>query len=163
MQLSFKDMQESDLPEVKKIYDWHIAHSTATFHTGPVETEELKEFIYTNHPLYNSYLILADGEVAGYCLLTNYKKRQAYDRTAEITLYLAPTHIRKGIGKIALKHLEDRAKQNGLKTLLAGITEGNDGSIALFSGNGYDKCAHYKNVGEKFGQVLDVVYYQKEI
>ncbi|MBP2132194.1 L-amino acid N-acyltransferase YncA [Methanomicrobium sp. W14] len=28
---------------------------------------------------------------------------------------------------------------------------------------GYKKCAHLKNVGEKFGKVLDVIIYEKEI
>jgi len=28
---------------------------------------------------------------------------------------------------------------------------------------GFSKCAHLKNIGEKFGKILDVVMYQKEI
>jgi phosphinothricin acetyltransferase len=163
MEITFESLKESDLPEVKKIYDWFIAHSTATFHTEPIQVDELKEFLYVDHPLYKSYLIYADKEIAGYCFLTNYKKRQAYDRTAELTIYLKPEFFGKGIGKIAVAHLEKVASEKGLKNLLAIITGDNDGSIALFKSCGYVQCADFKNVGEKFNKVLDVVAFQKQL
>jgi L-amino acid N-acyltransferase YncA len=74
-----------------------------------------------------------------------------------------PGQQRKGIGKRILLHLEDVAVAKGLKNLLGVITGDNTASIALFESAGYVKCAHYKNVGEKFNKVLDVVAYQKEI
>jgi L-amino acid N-acyltransferase YncA len=163
MDITFKEINEQDLPEVKKIYDWYIAHSTATFHTEPISIDQLKDFVYINHLLYKSYLILADQEITGYCLLTNYKKRQAYNRTAEVTIYLKPEYCNKGIGKIALQHLEKTAQAKGLKNLIGIISGDNKGSIILFEKSGFVKCAHFRNVGEKFDKILDVVAYQKEI
>ncbi|UGU15995.1 N-acetyltransferase family protein [Sinomicrobium kalidii] len=163
MNITFEELQEKHLHKVKEIYDWYIKNSTATFHTEPVQTDELKEFIYTGHPRYASYLIYADGDLAGYCFLTPYKKRQAYNRTAEVTIYLKPEFNKKGIGKTALDYLEQKARQNGLKNLLGIITGDNEGSIALFKKCGYTRCARFKNVGEKFGKVLDVMGFQKEI
>ena len=163
MAVRFEAIAEDDLSEVKRIYDWYIANSTATFHTTPIKIEELREFIYINHPRYKSYLIYEDGNLAGYCFLTYFKKRQAYDRTAEVTIYLEPGFYKKGIGKLALGFLEDQAKASGLKNLLGVITGDNAGSITLFEKSGFTKCAHFKNVGEKFGKILDVVSYQKEI
>lgn len=163
MEIKFKPIEEQDLPAIKEIYDWYIENSTATFHTQPIGIDELKEFLYLDHPWYNAYLIYYERELAGYCFITNYKKRQAYDRTAEVTIYLKEEYCNKGIGKVALSYLEQRAKENGLKNLMGIISGDNDGSIALFEKCGYTKCAHFKNVGEKFGKVLDVVAYQKEI
>ena len=159
----FKEVKERDLPYVKEIYDWYIANSTATFHTEPISLDQIKEFVYMNHPLYQSFLIYYDKEFSGYCLLTNYKKRQAYDRTAEITIYLKPEYCGKGIGKTALYYLENVARKKGLKNLIGIISGENIQSIILFENAGYTRCAHFKNVGEKFGRVLDVVAYQKEI
>jgi phosphinothricin acetyltransferase len=163
MDITFREIKEEDFPVIKEIYDWYIAHSTATFHTEPIRIAQLKEFIFINHPVYNSYLIFKEDELAGYCFLTYYKNRQAYDRTAEVTIYLKPEFCGKGIGKIAMDHLEQVARRNGLKNLIGIISGDNDGSIALFEKSGYSKCAHFKNVGEKFGKVLDVVAFQKEI
>ncbi len=163
MDIEFQPLRDSDFSEVKRIYDWYVANSTATFHTEPVQISELKEFIYTDHPRYKAYLIIRDGKVAGYCYFTYYKKRQAYDRTAEITLYLDHELRGKGLGKATVEFLEKKAREVGLKNLLAIITGDNTGSIALFSRAGYTKCADFKNVGEKFGKILDVVGYQKEL
>ncbi|SFW17258.1 phosphinothricin acetyltransferase [Sinomicrobium oceani] len=163
MKITFRELQQEDFPEIKKIYDWYIAHSTATFHTEPVTITELKEFIYTGHPLYIAALIYADDEIAGYLYMTPYKKRQAYNRTAEVTLYLKPEMSGKGIGRKAMNYLEERAVVNGLKNLLGIITGDNTASISLFEKCGYTRCACFKNVGEKFGKILDVVAYQKEL
>lgn len=163
MDVRFDILKNEDLPAVKEIYDWYIANSTATFHTEPIRIDQLKEFIYLDHPTYKSYLIYIDNEIAGYCFLTNYKKRQAYDRTAEVTIYLKNGIFRKGIGKAALDHLEIVARERGLKNLIGVISGDNVSSIALFEKSGYTQCAHYKNVGEKFNKILDVVSFQKEL
>jgi len=163
MKLDFKNIQEKDLPLVKEIYDWYIENSTATFHTQPISLDELKELLYFDHHLYHSFLIYADEELAGYCFTTHFKKRQAYNRTAEVTIYLKNGFSGKGIGKKTLHFIEEKAKNNGIKNLLGIITGDNTGSIALFSKCGYFECANFKNVGEKFGKILDVVGYQKEI
>jgi L-amino acid N-acyltransferase YncA len=163
MDVVFREIKEEDFPAVKEIYDWYIANSTATFHTEPISTEQLKEFIFIGHPWYQSFLIHAGKELAGYCFLTYYKTRPAYNRTAEVTIYLKADYCHKGIGLKALNYLERRAVANGLKNLIGIIAGDNEGSIALFEKAGYLKCAHFKNVGEKFGKVLDVVAFQKEI
>jgi len=161
MQVEFETVDDTSLPVVKRIYDWYILHSTATFHTEPITIDQLKEFIFINHPLYRSFIIKYDQQIAGYCYLTYFKKRQAYDRTAEVTIYLDPLFCQRGIGKIAIAYLENIARENGLKTLIATISGNNQGSITLFEHAGFIKCAHFTQVGEKFGQLLDVVGYQK--
>lgn len=158
-----KELVAADLPVIKQIYDWYVLHSTATFHTAPVTTDELREFIYIGHPRFKSWLILDGEQPVGYCYLTNYKKRQAYDKTAELTIYLVHDCAAKGIGKAALTQLEAHARQAAFTNLLAIISGDNDRSIGFFERNGYFKCAHFKKVGEKFGKILDVVGYQKEL
>lgn len=163
MNIIFQDLKVADFELVKNIYDWYIHNSTATFHTEPITVAQLSEFIFVGHELYPAYLIFAGGNVAGYCYLTAYRNRQAYLRTAEITVYLKKDFTGKGVGEKALVHLEQQARVKGLKNLIATIAGGNHASIKLFEKVGYCQCAHFKNIGEKFGQVLDVVMFQKEI
>lgn len=163
MKIVFTDLEEKDLAIVKEIYDYYILNTTATFHTAKITIDELKEFILIGHPKYKSLLIRCDGNVCGYCYFTWYKKRQAYDRTAEVTLYLKPEFHGKGIGRYVLNHLEKIALDSGIKNLLGIITGENSASIALFQKCGYTNCANFRQVGEKFGKLLDVVAYQKII
>jgi L-amino acid N-acyltransferase YncA len=161
MHIDFIELTEKDLPIVKEIYDYYIENSTATFHTEKITTAEISEFICINHPTYKSYLIWTGGTVSGYCYISPYKKRQAYDRTAEVTVYLKKEYSGLGIGKLALQKLENTARVSGIKVLIGIIAGDNSQSIRLFAHAGYEKCAHFKQVGEKFGKILDVVAFQK--
>jgi L-amino acid N-acyltransferase YncA len=161
MNIELIELQEQDYEFVKEVYDWYILNSTATFHTEPIKMDELKSIIPVGHPKYKSFIILFDGEECGYCYISRYKPRQAYDRTAEITIYLAPEYTGRGIGKETMKRLEAIAREKGISVLLGIITGENDTSIKLFEKCGYEKCAHYRQVGEKFNRLLDVVAYQK--
>jgi phosphinothricin acetyltransferase len=161
MQVSFQELGEGDMNKVRDIYNFYILNTTATFHTEKISVEELNQSIYIGHPLYKSYLILAHDQVCGFCFLTHFKKRQAYDRTAEISIYLRPEFKAKGIGRQALELLEEQAEKKGIRVIIAVITHENEASIKLFEKTGYEKCAHYKQVGMKFNKLLDVVAYQK--
>ena len=163
MNLHLAKLKESDFVVVKEIYDYYIATTTATFHTEPVTIEELQSVILTEHPRYKSYLIYSEGEVCGYCYLSQYKKRQAYDRTAEISIYLRNDFTGKGIGAHVLQQLETIAVEQSIHVLIAIISEENQSSVKLFERLGYEKCAHFRQVGEKFGRLLDIVAYQKMI
>lgn len=161
MHLEWVDLRESDYPVVKEIYDYYVQNTTVTFATNPVTLAELKETVLIGHPKYKSFLIKVDHNICGFCYFSQYRKREAYDRTAEVTLYLKPGFQGKGIGKQTLKMLEAVAFKNGIRVLIAVITAGNDASVSLFEKNGYEKCAHFRKVGEKFNRLLDVVAMQK--
>jgi L-amino acid N-acyltransferase YncA len=161
MNLKLIDLKESDFKLIKTIYDYYILNTTATFHTRLISIRELKSVILTGHPKYKSFLIDYEGETSGFCYISQYKKRQAYDRTAEITIYLKPEYAGKGIGKETMILLEKVARNNGISVLIGIILGENHVSIGLFEKCGYEKCAHFKKVGEKFNRLLDVLAYQK--
>lgn len=163
MNIQFEQLNQSHLPAVAAIYNWYVVNSTATFHTEPIEPSDMLDLLYIDHPRYKSFVIRSGENVAGYCFLTQHKKRQAYDRTAEVTVYLHPDFRNRGIGRLALGHLEAEARSVKLCNLIGVISGDNVGSIRVFEKAGYVKCAHFRNVGEKFNTVLDVVAYQKEI
>jgi L-amino acid N-acyltransferase YncA len=163
MEIGFVEITGQDLALIKEIYDYYIENSTATYYTGRISVEELKEFIPIGNEKYKSFLVKTGNETCGFCYLSQYKKRQAYDRTAEISLYLKPSFTGRGIGNAVLEYLERIAGKNGISVLLAIISGDNTNSIKLFERNGYEKCGHFKQIGEKFNKILDVVTYQKII
>lgn len=92
-----------------------------------------------------------------------FRKRQAYDRTAEITLYLKQGFTGRGIGSHIMQFMEDIARNAGIKVLVGIISGENKESIAMFKKHNYWQCAHYQKVAEKFEKVMDVMVYQKII
>lgn len=157
----FEKIKESELPAVLAIYNHYVLNTTATFHAAALSLSEMKELVVFDDPKYRAYLIKEDNQILGYVLLTQHKKREAYDTTGEVTVYLSPDQIRKGLGSLAVKHIETIAKKSGFHVLIATICGENEISINVFERNGYVKCAHYQEVGKKFGKWLDVVAYQK--
>ena len=105
MILTYTEITDDDFGFIKEIYDHYILHSTSTYYTEEIPVQELKEFIPVNHEKYSSFVIRADGISCGFCYISQYKKRQAYDRTAEVSLYLTPGFTGRGIGPDALRPL----------------------------------------------------------
>ena len=161
MNFEWIDLKDSDYPAVKEIYDYYVVNTTVTFSTQKIPLAELKETIPAGHPKYKSFIIKNNDMVCGFCYLSQYKKRQAYDRTAEISVYLKPEFTGKGAGKQILEKMETVARANGIIVMVGIVTAENKQSVRLFEKCGFEKCAHYKKVGEKFNRILDVVAYQK--
>ncbi len=163
MDITFEKATLNDLVAIKEIFDYYILNTSATFYTDRISFQELREIIPFYHPIYQSYMVKADGMVAGYCYLSQFKKGQAYDRTAEATVYLKPEYCGKGIGYKMVTFLEEKAKKKDIRVLVGDITGTHQQSINLFTKCGFEKCAEYKQVGQKFDELLDVVSYQKMI
>lgn len=161
--LQFNIIKDSDYAQILELYNYYIQKSTATFHLKDLTLNDIKDSLPTNHEIYKTYTIFYKNEFCGFCYINNWKPRQAYLRSAELTLYLKPNFQGKGFGQQTLEFLEQKAIIAGLKNLLGVITLENAASIKLFEKMGYKKVGHLKNIGEKFGRLLDVVTYQKEL
>lgn len=159
----FEPIYEKDLDEITEILNYYVINSTVTFHIKQLSADEMREKVFFTKPYYKSFLIKEENnaKILGYCAFTQWKIQEAYRNTAEINIFLRPEFTAKGIGSIAITYLEAEAKKTDIKTMIAGICTENLPSIKLFEKNGYEQCADFKKVGEKFGRVLDVIYLQK--
>ncbi|BBB89959.1 MAG TPA: N-acetyltransferase family protein [Methylomusa anaerophila] len=159
----FEEMNEEYLDKVLQIYTYYVFNTNATFHTQALTREEMRDIVFFDSERYKTFVIFEENDICGYVLITQYKKREAYNATAEVTIYLKPEFKGKGIGSMAVKYIEEYGKLQEMHVLIATICGQNEESIRLFEKNGYNKCAHYREVGQKFGQLLDIVAYQKII
>jgi phosphinothricin acetyltransferase len=158
---TFEEVGQVDLPVLMDILNHYILNSTVTFHKEQVEAREMEEKVFFSQPYYKSYTIRENNTVIGYCAVSQWKKQEAYRHTGEINIYLRPDYTGKGIGTHAIRHLESFAVDNDIHTLIAGLCSENIPSMKLFKKNEYHQCATFRQVGVKFGRVLDVVYLQK--
>ncbi len=159
--ISFKEADENDLDIILDIYNYYILNTTANYYRKSVSSDILRSHIFINHDRYKTYLVYDQNEFAGFCYLTQFRKKDAYHRTGEIGVYLLPEHTRKKIGEQIITYLESVAKANQFKVIIASISNENTASNKLVQRMGFTKCAHYKEVAEKFGRLLDVIDYQK--
>lgn len=153
--------QEKHFKDITEIYNYYIENSTATYYTHTLSVKEMKKKGFCGNKKYGSFVIINKNEVVGYCILGQYNKKEGYDRTAEISIYLKPQHTKQNLGKIAVDFIEQIAIDRKIHCLIAAISAKNIASQKLFEKCGFKKCAHFKEVGYKFGEVLDDVYFQK--
>ncbi len=159
----FEKITEEHIQEIRDIYIYYINNSTATFHKHEVSMDEMRKIVLFDNPKYESYVIKEGEDICGYTILAQYKVREAFDYTAEVTIYLKNGYERKGIGRLALEFIEDRAKTKDIHMLISLVCGENKGSLSLFKSKGYEVCGHYKEVGYKFNRWLDLISLQKKL
>ncbi|WP_366345373.1 N-acetyltransferase family protein [Paenibacillus amylolyticus] len=159
--MTFEEVTEQHLPEIRKIYNYYVMNTTISFHTEELDLDQIKSSVMNKDTRYKTYVIFENNQMMGYVLITQYKSKQAYDICGEVTIYLKPDILGKGLGKQALRFIEKIAKEQGFHTLIATICMENTRSKTLFERNGYEQCALFKEIGYKFDRKLDIGSFQK--
>ena len=77
-----------------------------------------------------------------------------------MTVYLRQGLEGKGVGTAIYTRLLAMLRDRGFRSAIGGIALPNDASVALHEKFGFKKVAHYERIGVKFGQWLDVEYWQ---
>ncbi|MDR3119070.1 MAG: GNAT family N-acetyltransferase [Mediterranea sp.] len=162
MNVRLEELQESDLPFVKEVYDYYTLQSTAVYSIKPVSIEDIRSFLPVRDPVYRSYIIKSPGdETIGFCYFNKFKPREAYRISVELTIYFKQEFTGRGYGRDAMKQMEEIIKAGGFHNIVALVGGENEASIRLFEKCGYACCAHIKEAAEKFGRKLDLIIYQK--
>ena len=160
-EIVIEEFGEEHLAEIRHIYNYYVLNTTATWHTTAMKADEISRLVTSDNKRYKTFVVSDANGVCGYVSIREFKPREAYSDTAEIGIYFKEECCGKGLGRKALQYLEEYAKSAGIHVLIATISGENTGSIRLFEKYGYIKCAHFREVGHKFGRRLDAVAYQK--
>ena len=151
----------SDIYSITDIYNEAVLNTTATFDTEiKTVAERLQWFQHHGH---RHPVLVAEqgGIITGWASLSKWSERQAYDTTAEESVYIHKDYRGRGIGKELLQSITMAGKELGMHTILARITAGNASSIYIHELMGYEHIGVMRQVGIKFDQLLDVHMMQK--
>ncbi len=154
----------ADAEAIAAIYNPFIIDTVVTFEEVPVTGAEIASRITKVLEAGYPYLVdEVDGKVMGYAYGSQFRTRAAYRFSVEGTVYLAPEARGKGLGATLYSALLDELKARGFHTVIGGITLPNPASVALHERLGFVKAAHFHEVGFKFGQWLDVGFWELKI
>ncbi len=145
-----------DLDAITHIYNEAILNTVATFDTEPKTKEEQTEWFSNHNSRYPILVATVRNGVIGWASLTKWSDRCAYSDTAECSLYIEKEYQGEGFGKALLTVLLQEAKKSGFHTIIARITEDNDTSLNLCRALGFRHIGTMREVGHKFGKLLDV-------
>jgi phosphinothricin acetyltransferase len=151
----------SDVAAIAEIYNEAILTTDASFDVEPKTVEEQQRW-FEEHGSKNPILVAEiNGKVVGWASLSQWSSRCAYSDTAEISLYIKDGFRNRGIGKKLMRTILAEGQKVGLHTIITRITSGNIISIRLHEQFGFENVGVMKEVGKKFGKLLDVCVMQK--
>ena len=149
----------ADVPAILDIYNWAVLNTTASYDYEPHSLSQRTEWFNAHQrDQYPVWVMEIEGQVGGWSSLSRHKERIGYRFTAEDSIYLAPNFHGQGLSQHLLRPLIESARALNLHAILAGIDSDNEASLRLHARFGFEKVAHFKQVGYKFGRWLDVVY-----
>jgi L-amino acid N-acyltransferase len=159
-----RDGGAADLAAVAAIYNHEVATSLASLDTEPMQGEALARFAAVHRsPRYPLRVAESDGAVIGWATLSPWSSRCGYARAAEVSIYVDAPARGRGVGRALLSDLIDCAARAGIAVLLARIVAGREASLALHRGLGFSEIGVMRRVGEKLGQIVDVVLLDRHL
>ena len=153
-------VRPDDADSITAIYNHYVRNTIITFEETPVSTEEMSQRIKSNGSNLPWLIYEKDHQLLGYAHASNWKSRCAYANSVESTIYLKPEESNKGIGYQLYTALIEQLTIKGFHAIIGGIALPNEASIALHEKLGFEKVAHFKEVGFKFDQWIDVGYWE---
>jgi L-amino acid N-acyltransferase YncA len=147
-----------DLESIVAIYNSTIASRQVTADLEPVTIESrLGWFDAHDAARYPLWVAEAESGMLGWVSFSAFYGRPAYRRTAEISIYLAPSARGQGLGGKLLESVLKRAPEFGFSTLVGFIFGHNLPSLALFEKFGFSRFGMLPGVAEFEGTKRDLV------
>jgi L-amino acid N-acyltransferase YncA len=158
--MNIRNVNPEDAAQIAEIYNYYIKNTHQTFETEPLSAEEMQARIGEVTENYPYVIAEESGVVYGYAYATQFKMRQAYEYSAEVSIYVRAGDKQKGIGTLLYDRLFEELRQTDIHAIIAGISLPNDGSVRFHEKLGFEKVAHFKEVGYKLGRWVDVGYWE---
>jgi L-amino acid N-acyltransferase len=160
--MTIRTATELDLPEILRIYNHAIEHTTAIFEYRPHTIEMRREWFRAKQAASIPVFVAEDGpgRIFGFATYGPFRAWPAYKYSIEHSVYVDPDMRRRGIGSALVQAVLDEARARELHVVMAGITSDNAVSLRLHERLGFKEVAHIPEVGFKFGRWLDLKFLQ---
>jgi phosphinothricin acetyltransferase len=161
--MQVRDAGDADLHGILDIYNDVIRTSTAVYSIDPVTVEERREWVAARRARGFPVLVAADAtQVLGFASFGDWRGLWAgYRYTVEHSVHVRADARRRGVGRELVEALIPRARELGKHVMIGGIDATNLDSILFHQRLGFERVAHFREVGRKFGRWLDLVFMQR--
>jgi phosphinothricin acetyltransferase len=146
-------MRPDDWQRVREIYLDGIATGNATFETEAPAWPDWD----AGHFLFCRLVAREGSEVIGWAALSPVSKRRCYAGVAEVSLYVAASHRKQGVGKSLLLAVIDESERHGIWTLQGGSFPENEASLKLQASCGFRVIGRRERIGQLHGGWRDTI------
>ena len=156
--MKIRPARESDIPALLDIYNSEVELGTATLDLNPRTLDEWREWFFA-HETDAHFILVAEENVkpVGYASLSEYRQKEAYSSTAELSVYIDRGFRRRGAASALMEAVLAKARACGkLHSVVSVITSGNEASERLHAKFGFTFCGTMHEVGFKRGKFRDI-------
>jgi len=158
--MNIRSVNLDDAAQIAEIYNYYIQNTHHTFETEPLDVEEMRRRIGGVIEDYPYFVTEENGRILGYIYAAQFKLRQAYAHSVEVSIYVRNEERQTGIGKsLYIKFLDELVETN-IHAIVAGIALPNDASVKFHERLGFEKVARFREIGYKLGRWIDVGYWE---
>ncbi|MCF7560290.1 N-acetyltransferase family protein [Sabulilitoribacter multivorans] len=155
-----RDVTINDAQQIVNIYNYYVLNSIVTLDLVPFSIQDFEEKINAISSQFPFIVFEEKNQILGYAYANTFRTKPAYKNTVELTVYIDHENLGKQIGKKLYTELIMQLKKQKYHVLIGGLTLPNDASVKLHENFGFEKVAHFKEVGYKFNAWYDVGFWQ---
>jgi Sortase and related acyltransferases len=170
MNCRIRTASPDDAAEILKIYAPYVEETAITFEYDVPSVSEFRGRIENTLRKYPYLLAESEGEIIGYAYTGAFVGRQAYDWSAETTVYVQKDRKKTGVGGCLYRALESVSAAQNILNLNAciGCPEVEDeyltkNSVEFHAHFGYSVIGEFHKCGYKFGRWYNMVWMEKMI
>jgi phosphinothricin acetyltransferase len=157
-----RDATEDDLPGILAIYNHVIAHTTAVYTETPAPLEDRQAWLEARRAGGFPVLVADNGAgVIGFASFGDFRPWPGYARSVEHSVHVREDARGRGVGGALVGRLIEAAQARGKHVMIGGIDAGNGASIALHRKLGFVAAGTLREVAQKFGRWLDLLFMQR--
>ncbi|PKB81316.1 MAG: GNAT family N-acetyltransferase [SAR202 cluster bacterium Io17-Chloro-G9] len=152
--------REEDAGQMLDIYAPIVRNTAISFELEPPAVEEFKNRVTESLGVAPWLVCESDGSVFGYAYAGRHRAREAYQWSVEVSVYVAESQHRQGVGRALYTSLIACLRVQGFQNAYAGITLPNPASVALHESLAFQPVGVYRNVGYKLGEWHSVGWWE---
>ena len=163
MKFKVVDCDAARAEEILEILNEAIINSTALWDYAPRSPSAMGAWFAAKQSGGFPVLGVTDerGTLAGFASYGPFRHFPAYKYTVEHSVYIHVAYRGRGLGKLLLEALIQRAEASNYRAMIAAIDDDNEVSKALHQRLGFTCCGVIREAGYKFGRWLDLALYQR--
>jgi L-amino acid N-acyltransferase len=156
-----RDAEPRDLDVVHALHVESVLHTTNVWQDEPHPRAWFDTWLADRRAAGLPVIVAEiDGHVAGYVTYGPFRPYPGYRFTVEHSVYVVDAFRGRGVARLLMGVLVDRARDAGMHTLIGAICSTNAPSIALHERLGFSTVAVLPQVGRKFDRWLDLTLVQ---
>lgn len=155
--------RRSDAAAVRDVYAPFCESSAVTFEESPPSEAEMADRIGSTLETHPWLVCEVEGAVVGYAYAGRLRNRRAYEWVVELSVYVAESARRSGVGRALYESLFATLERQGFLEAYAVTTLPNPSTVRFHERLGFERVVDFPAMGYTQGEWHDVCWWRRSI